>query len=241
MSVIIPCYNNVKTISDVVGSALKYSSDVIVVFDGCTDGSREAIAPLENRITCLEYAPNRGKGYALRVAFDYAAEQGCDYAVTMDADGQHYASDLPLFFKAVEDHYGAMVVGCRYLKQENMPAANTFANKFSNFWFTAQTGLKLSDTQTGYRAYPLFKMKGMRSLTNRYEAELELLVRMAWKNIKMIPVQIKVFYAPEGERVSHFRKGRDFLRISLLNTFLCFAALFYGYPSKLIHRMMSNE
>ena len=77
-------------------------------------------------------------------------------------------------------------------------------------------------------------------MTSRYEAELELLVRSAWRNIELIPLPINVYYPPEGERVSHFRPSRDFTRISLLNTFFCFAAILYGYPSMLIRKILGK-
>ena len=77
----------------------------------------------------------------------------------------------------------------------------------------------------------------MRPFTRRYEAELELLVRAAWHNIKLIPTTIDVYYPPADERISHFRKGRDFARISLLNTALCIIALVYGYPSMFVRKL----
>jgi hypothetical protein len=122
-----------------------------------------------------------------------------------------------------------------------MPSGNNFANKFSNFWFTAQTGRRLKDTQNGFRLYPLAAMKGMRPLTSRFEAELELLVRAAWKGIPIRPVPVNVFYPPKDERVSHFRPGKDFLRISLLNTCLTILAILYGYPSILWHKLFKTS
>lgn len=239
--VIIPCYNNEKTIADVVLSVAQYSENVIVVLDGCTDKSAANLQKAADKATILSYSPNKGKGAALNFAFDYAKKHNFDYAISIDADGQHFASDLPLFFEAIENNYGAMIVGSRFLKQENMPAGNTFANKFSNFWFAVQTGKRLPDTQTGYRAYPIFKMGRLRSFSKRYESELEYLQRMAWRNIKLVSVPIKVYYAPEGERVTHFRKGRDFFRISLLNTLMCFVAVLYGYPSMLLRKLFGKS
>jgi hypothetical protein len=119
-----------------------------------------------------------------------------------------------------------------------MPKKNSFANKFSNFWFALQTGQKLPDTQTGYRLYPLEKMKHIRPFTSRYEAELEILVRCAWRGIKLVSIPIQVYYAPEEKRVSHFRPGIDFLRISLLNTLFTILAIIYGYPAKLLKYLM---
>ena len=127
-----------------------------------------------------------------------------------------------------------LVIGSRNLTAEGMPSGNTFANKFSNFWFTVQTGRKLPDTQTGFRVYPLEDLPSLKLLTARYEAELALLVFSAWKNLRIVPVPVRVYY-PE-DRVSHFRPFADFFRISVLNTVLCVLALVYGYPRMLLGR-----
>jgi len=181
----------------------------------------------------ISYKENKGKGYALKRAFSFALARGYRYAITLDADGQHYPSDIPRFLEALEKNPGAVILGSRLLKQENMPGKNTFANRFSNFWFALQTFRRLPDTQTGFRLYPLDRMKKMRLYTTRYETELEILVRLVWKRVPIVPLSIRVFYAPANERITHFRKGRDFLRISLLNTILTVTALLYGYPSML--------
>lgn len=118
-----------------------------------------------------------------------------------------------------------------------MPGGNTFANKFSNFWFTVQTFKRLPDTQTGYRLYPLHKLSGTRLITSRYEAELELLVFAAWRGVELVSVPVRVYYPPEGERVTHFRPTADFARISVLNTVLCFLAVVYGWPRMLFQRL----
>ena len=232
--VIIPTYNNRGTIEKVIRSVQVYGYPIIVVCDGPTDGTDQVVRTLGGEVTVISYSPNKGKGIALATGFEEARQQGFRYAITMDSDGQHYASDLPLFAEQIVQHPDALVMGSRGLKHDNMPQKNTFANRFSNFWFRVQTGLRLTDTQSGYRLYPLHKMHKMRPITSRYEAELELLVRAAWRNIPIIPIDIQVYYPPASERVSHFRPGRDFLRISLLNTVLCFVALFYGWPKKLI-------
>lgn len=236
--VIIPCYNNAGTLRAVVESALQYISNIIVVCDGCTDGSEDTIDGLPECVERIIYTPNRGKSHALEVGFNHARQRGYEYAITMDADGQHYASDLPAFFEATQRHHGAMIVGCRTMEQENKPAGNTFANKFSNFWFMVQTWKKLPDTQSGFRAYPIYDMNRMKLISGRYEGELEYMVRMAWRGIDFVSIPIKVYYAPEGQRVTHFRKGRDFMRISILNTMLCIIAICYGYPSMLIRKII---
>lgn len=238
--VIIPTYNNKGTILQVIQSASDYCDDIFVVCDGPTDGTLELVKQSAIPINVVDYQPNKGKGTALVTGFREALKRGFRYAITLDSDGQHYPSDIPAFVEAIEEHPDALIIGSRGLKHDNMPQKNTFANKFSNFWFAVQTGKKLPDTQTGFRLYPLRKMGKMRIITSRYEAELELLVRSAWRNITIIPIPINVYYPPQEERVSFFRPGKDFTRISILNTFFCFAAILYGYPSMLIRKLLSK-
>lgn len=235
--VIIPVYNNEKTVADVVGNVLRYAEHVIVVNDGSTDNTRQNLQPFADSIELVEYPDNRGKGYALQQGFSRARALGFEHAVTMDADGQHLASDIPVLMQAVKENPEALIVGARSFKQENMPTQNVKANRFSNFWFTVQTFCKLPDTQTGFRVYPLHKMGDMQIHWYRYEAELDMLVRCAWRNIPLVSVPVQVYYPPKEERVSHFRPGRDFLRISLLNTALCLAAIVYGWPRILFHKL----
>ena len=234
---VMPTYNNGGTLRDVVERVLTFCADVIVVNDGCTDNSAEILASLDNRITVVNYGRNRGKGYALKQGFKKAKAMGFDYALTIDSDGQHFPEDIPLFVDALDQHPGALIVGSRNLKQDNMPGKNTFANKFSNFWFRIQTGIDLPDTQTGYRLYPLRRLP--RIFSARYEAELSLLVFSAWRGTDLVPIKVNVFY-PE-DRVTHFRPFWDFFRISVLNTILCLVALVYGWPSRLIHKLLRRK
>lgn len=232
--IIVPVYNNVGTIKDVVQRTLKFCKDVIVVDDGSTDGSSDSLETLG--IIVVRYGKNRGKGYALKTGFKEAKSRGFERAITIDADGQHFPEDIPVFATEAKAHPDAMMVGSRNLRMENMPGGNTFANKFSNFWFRLQTGVNLPDTQSGFRLYQLNRIGKLHLLTSRYEAELELLVFLCWKGVQMRPVGIRVYYPPEGERVTHFRPFWDFFRISVLNTVLCVFALFYGLPSRLLRK-----
>jgi hypothetical protein len=84
-------------------------------------------------------------------------------------------------------------------------------------------------------------MKGLRPVSSRYEAELEMLVRLAWRGIRILPVPVRVYYPPEGERATHFRPGRDFFRITVLNTLFTFLAILYGYPSMFFHRLFTKR
>lgn len=240
LCVIIPTYNNRDTILKVIEDVYEYCHDIFVVCDGSTDGTKARVEQCSLPIQQLAYTPNKGKGTALATGFREAQQQGFRYALTIDADGQHYASDIPAFLDAITSSPDTLLLGSRGLQHSNMPSKNTFANRFSNFWFTLQTGKQLPDTQTGFRLYPLHKMGKMHLLTSRYEAELELLVRAAWRNIPIRAIPIRVYYPPLHERVSFFRPAQDFTRISLLNTFFCLAAIVYGYPSMLIRRILKK-
>ena len=119
--------------------------------------------------------------------------------------GLRGVEDIPSFVRTIVENPGALIIGERDLSNADINGKSSFANKFSNFWFHLQTGRRLKDTQTGFRAYPLRKLHGMSLLTSRYEAELELLVFASWHGTKIIPIPIAVYYPPQSERVSHFR------------------------------------
>ena len=226
---LIPTYNNAGTIVDVVRRVHKHLRNIIVVVDGSTDNTVELLNALDFPVEIVSHAKNNGKGAALVSGFRKAMELGYDFALTIDADGQHYPEDIPALLGAHDIHPQALIVGSRPFTDANMSGKSKFANRFSNFWFALQTTIHLPDTQTGMRLYPLHQLHGLNILTRRYEAELELLVFAAWHNVPLVPVPVRVFYPPKEERVSHFVPARDFTRISILNCLLCIGALLFGY------------
>lgn len=230
---VIPTYQNAKTLLQVVADVHRVVDTVFVVDDGSNDGTAALLDKAtgnERPEKVLTHPKNCGKGAALKTGLTYARQQGFRYAVTVDADGQHRADDIPALLKAVEEEPDALAIGSRGLQHENMPAKSTFANRFSNFWFALQTLQRLPDTQSGLRVYPLRCLHGLRWMSARYEAELTLLVFSAWAGVKLLPVPVSVYYPPRDQRVTHFRPGRDFTRISVLNTLLCFLMVVYGWP-----------
>jgi glycosyltransferase involved in cell wall biosynthesis len=235
--VIIPTYNNERTLERVINSVMEIipKERIIVINDGATDSTSEILAKFETDIIVLKNDPNRGKGFSLRKGFKKAIELGFENALTFDSDGQHYPSDIPKMIQAAYENKGAVIMGSRNMSQEGVPNKSSFGNKFSNFWFKLETWITLPDTQTGFRIYPLKPLKKMRLFTTKFELEIEVIVRLAWKFVRFIPVSIQVKYDPE-ERVSHFRPGRDFFRISVLNSVLVLGALFYYYPKKLFSK-----
>lgn len=231
--VIVPTYNNQKTLKKVLDSILDFTTNVIIVNDGSTDSTNE-ILKAYSQLTQIHHPKNLGKGRAFRNGFRKALELGFEYAITIDSDGQHFAADIPVFLEAIQDEPNALLIGSRNMTQENVPKKSSFGNKFSNFWFKFETGIKLDDTQSGFRLYPL-RLLPKRFYTNKFEFEIEVIVRAAWKGIVVKNIPIQVLYDP-AERVSHFRPFQDFTRISILNTVLVTNALLYIKPRDFFRR-----
>jgi glycosyltransferase involved in cell wall biosynthesis len=232
---IIPTFNNAAFLGTLLDEAGKYCRDVIVVNDGSTDDTDEILKNYPG-IRTIRFESNHGKGHALKAGFALALQSGFDHAITMDSDSQHRPGDLAGFAEALTARPGTLLIGSRNLQQENMPAGNRFANRLSSFWFRIETRIRLSDTQTGFRLYPIRDLEGIRLFTGRYEFELEVLVKAAWKGIPLEEIPVDVYYPPGRERVSHFRPFRDFLRISLLNTWLVLLGLMYFRPRNAFRR-----
>ena len=236
-AIVIPTYNHNSTVWKVARAAVRCCGQVLVVDDGSGPAAADNMPEdLREQVECVVLPCNQGKGQALQKGFERAASRGCTHVLTMDADLQHRPEDLPALAAASSARPDALVLGCRPIAQEGKPAGNTWANRCSNFWVRMQTGRRLTDTQTGFRIYPLESLHGIRLPSSRYEAEIYWLVRLVWRGTDTVEVPVHVDYHPEGGRVTHFRKRTDFLRISLMNSWLCIAAICYGYPSMWLNR-----
>ncbi len=238
--ILIPTYNNAGSLKQVISDVSAYCDDIIVVNDGSTDHT-ETIIDEFSSLHKLNYHPNKGKGWALRQGFALAKSKGYEYAITIDSDGQHFASDLPQFLEKLVEERNAIIIGARNMNQESVPGGSSFGNRFSNFWFRLETGINVPDTQSGYRLYPLRKLAETSYFTSKYEFEIEVMVRAAWQGIGICAIPVNVYYAPPGERVSHFRPYKDFLRISVLNTFLVLISLLYIKPRDIIRDLRSGN
>jgi glycosyltransferase involved in cell wall biosynthesis len=237
--VLIPTYNNEKTLEQVISGVLEFTDRIIVVNDGSTDHTREIIAKFP-ALTAIHLSKNKGKGFAIRSGFREALKHGYTYAITIDSDGQHRPEDLPRFLQKLETDPEALIIGARNLNQLGIPGGTTFGNKFSNFWTWVETGYRLPDTQSGYRLYPLKPFEKTRFITRRFEFEIEVLVRAAWKGIPLTSVPVGVIYPPKNERVSHFRPFTDFARISVLNSVLVILGLLF-YRPRMLYRKVREE
>ncbi len=238
--VLIPTYNNSATLAGVIADVAQYTQRIIVVNDGSTDDT----AVILNNFPFLQVVTqpvNRGKGLALRAGFNYAFKQGYQYAVSIDSDGQHFAKDLYKFLDKLKEAPNAIIIGARNMDQASVPGGSSFGNKFSNFWFKIETGIVMPDTQSGYRLYPLQPLQKINFFTRRFEFEIEVLVRAAWKDVDIVSVPVTVYYAPKEVRVSHFRPVKDFTRIGILNSFLVIITLLYIIPRNFVRGLFSKQ
>ncbi len=236
--VIIPTFNNQNTLKRVIDGVLHYTKDIIIVNDGSTDDTSKILNNY-HRLIQIHFPKNKGKGAALRAGFEKAYQNDFEYAITIDSDGQHYPDDIPVFMEELEKDDRYLLIGSRNMTHDSIPKGSSFGNKFSNFWYWAETGIKLTDTQSGYRLYPLTPLHRIKFYTNKFEFEIEVIVKAAWNGVQVKNVPIKVLY-DENERVSHFRPYKDFARISVLNTWLVLVALLYIKPRDLLIRLKNK-
>ncbi|RMA65718.1 DUF2062 domain-containing protein [Ulvibacter antarcticus] len=234
--VIIPTYNNHKTLKKVIDGVLDYTNDIIVVNDGATDETPDILKGFP-KIEQIHLSKNVGKGNALRLGFKKASALGFHYAITIDSDGQHFPNDIPVFVEALEssETENLLLIGARNMKQEGVPGKSSFGNNFSNFWFWFETGISLEDTQSGFRLYPLREINQRNYYTKKFEFEIEVIVKAAWNGTEVKNVPIKVLY-DETERVSHFRPFKDFTRISILNIWFVLMTIFVIKPRDLYRK-----
>jgi glycosyltransferase involved in cell wall biosynthesis len=232
--VIIPTYNNDTTLKKVVDGVLNYTSNIIIVNDGSNDNTSIILKEFTDLIQ-IKFIKNKGKGMALRKGFERAFEEGFEFAITIDSDGQHYPDDIPIFINELEKDKNILLIGSRNMTHDSVPKNSSFGNKFSNFWFWVDTEIWLTDTQSGYRVYPLKVANEIKFYTTKFEFEIEAIVKIAWRDVDVKNVPINVLYS--DDRVSHFRPYKDFARISVLNTWLFLVAILYIKPRNIIRRI----
>jgi uncharacterized protein (DUF2062 family) len=209
--VIIPCYNHPATVAAVARAAQAHCPVIVV-----DDGSTVPLPGLPQDIL-LRLERNGGKAAALRAGFQRATQLGFTHAITMDADGQHFSSDLPNFLAAAQARPHALIVGVRDFYAARTPAGRRRSNSVSTFWFRVETGVRLGDTQCGFRCYPLGLAQRLRARSQRYAFELEFMVRASWLGTPILAVPIQCVYHPDQLRHSHFRPVVDLARITIMN------------------------
>ncbi|MBI1921166.1 MAG: glycosyltransferase family 2 protein [Geobacter sp.] len=214
--IIIPAFNAAATIRDVVAETLYSGLPVLVVNDGSTDSTTDALKGLEVEI--VAHPSNLGKGAALRTGFQWALSHGFDGVVTLDADGQHDPSAIPLLVKTAGN--GAdLVLGSRFARFDEMAGLRRHWNRFGAWCMEKRTGFDISDSQSGFRYYSGRLLRSVELSSSGYELEMEILLK-TWRagfRIASVPVPPRI---ADGRATSHFRPVRDTWNICM--TFLRF-------------------
>ena len=224
-AVVIPVYNHGRTVRRVVQAALGLNLPIYVVDDGSTDGGCTSLESMPG-VHLLVHPSNLGKGAALLTGFRAAADSA-DWVITLDADGQHDPEDARVLMASIGDRGRPVVVGFRKaMFAAGAPWTSRFGRGFSNFWVHMAGGPRLTDSQSGFRIYPLPEVLGWEVRARRYQFEVEVLVKAGWHSVPVVEAPIDVIYAPDGERVSHFRPFVDFVRNSNVFTRLIVQNIF---------------
>lgn len=212
--ILIPAYNEARTIHSVTQRALAQGHPVIVVDDGSTDGTAERIDSLP--VTLLRNARNVGKAASLWRGMQYAIEQGAHAVITLDADGQHDPADIPRFIECARRHPGAIAVGSRLHAKGAIPPVRYRANRFANFWIAWAAGQPIIDSQCGFRLYPTGLLQGRETQPGRRDGfvfESEILIDAGRAGVAIVAVPIAAIYEAKA-RPSHFRPVTDVVRIA---------------------------
>ena len=212
-AVVIPVYNHARNIEQVAREALELGYPVVVVDDGSTDATAGIVQRIPG-LHRLRHAVNAGKGAALLTGLEAAADMA-DWAITIDADGQHRPREAVRLVAAALEGPRAIVVGHRRgMAGRHVPWTSRFGRGFSNVWVRAAGGGKRTDSQSGFRVYPLPEVLALGVKARRFQFEVEVLAKAGWQGLPIKEVPVSVNYHPGAPRVSHFRPFVDFCRNS---------------------------
>jgi len=189
--VVVPAYNEEKHIAGVVRGILKEKSELLVVDDGSMDSTYDILKGLS--VPCLK-EKHKGKGAALKAGFRYALNNGFDWVITMDGDGQHDTGELPMFLRALRSNGTDLIIGSRTLDSSRMLVVRLLTNKSMSYLISRFSGVRLPDTQCGFRAIRCELLRRIKLTTSHYDMESELIIRAAKANFKITNVPVKSIY-----------------------------------------------
>ena len=232
--VIIPALNPDDRLRDIVDRNWKLENQVILVDDGSDQKYRAFFHELEEKCILLRHDRNLGKGAAIKTALKFIKKEIWDCRVigVMDADGQHLADDMERLLMKAASKADALILGSRTIDRK-VPRKSRVGNLITRKVFQMETGTRVSDTQTGLRAFSSRLLEVMLDIPGeRYEYEMNVLVTCAKRNIPIVEVPIRTIYHDKDNSCSHFRKVRDSIRIyrELLKfSFVSFSSFLLDY------------
>jgi glycosyltransferase involved in cell wall biosynthesis len=213
IAALIPAYNAARTVAAVVRQTLHALPEVLVVDDGSTDAT--AALAREAGALVLRHATNKGKGAGIRTGLRALLDRGYGRALVLDADGQHLAEEIPKLLASSDAAPAALVLGVRDKTGQPIAPTRRFANWFADHAVSLVAGRPFSDTQSGFRIYPIAETLALGARGDRMDFESEILILACRAGIPTREVTVKVYYPPPAERVSHYRPVADTTRIVL--------------------------
>jgi glycosyltransferase involved in cell wall biosynthesis len=210
--VLIPAYNAESTLGQVIQDVKKYAETVIVVDDGSDDGTIRVAQ--EQGVKTLRHEVNKGKGEALKLGFERASALGFEAVVTVDADGQHDAREIPRLIEAYrKGGPGTVVLGSRVGQMPEMRRVRQISNRIGTALISRLAGCPIEDSQTGFRAIPVEVWKEARVQGSRFDAEAEFLIRVGRLGYTLREVSV-TSGVPDGTPTSHYRSIVDTITIA---------------------------
>ncbi len=224
--IVVPTFNNPRSLEGVIEALLRNTEFSILIVD---DGSSPPVQlqSSNERVHQIRFEENQGKGAALRSGFSWALENQFTHVISFDADGQHLSESVSELWRAARENPFALVLGVRDLSAKTVPEISRFGRKFSNFWLWVQTGVRVRDSQTGLRVYPLFELQKIKWRCRKFDFEIEVLVRLLSRAVDVIECDVPVLYQEGEDRVSHFDKLWDNARISMWNAVYVVASPYF--------------
>lgn len=211
--VVIPALDAARSVGRVVEGCLRHLSDVTVVNDGSSDDTHAAAERAGARV--IDHGENRGKGAALRTGFRVAIEGGFDAVLSLDADGQHLPTEIPKFVEAFRETRADLVIGDRSHLWGGMVPRRRNANRFSAWSISKCAGVRVPDSQSGFRVYSSDLIRSIPIRANGFAAESEVIVRAGRSGRKIVSVPIELGFV-DGLSTSHYRPLLDTIRIAVV-------------------------
>ncbi|HHZ90195.1 TPA: glycosyltransferase family 2 protein [Candidatus Poribacteria bacterium] len=212
---LLPAYNEAKTIGQVVREASEFVNDILVIDDGSVDKTAQIAEEAGGKV--IKHSTNLGKGMALRTGFDYVSQKGYDLIATMDSDGQHQPSDLPRFIDYFKNNKPDIIIGARIHDRIKMPRHRRFNNWLVSSVGSALCGQEVKDFQSGFRLIRTEVLRSVELHTERYETESELLIKAGRIGFKIQSIPINTIYNAEVSNIKPLREMRLFTKL-LINS-----------------------
>lgn len=211
--VVIPTYNEFKTIAEIVRDVRRQNLDAVVVDDGSTDNTHQIAQ--EQGATVIKNTANEGKGAALVKGFEYAIKKDYDAVITLDGDGQHLTEEIPFFIRLANNSASHIFVGNRMQKRQNMPFSRVVTNKFMSWLISAFSKQRIPDSQCGFRLIKKEVLAQIGLNTRKYEIESELLIKASRLGFKIESVPIKSVYSGQRSQIHPVVDTLRFIRLIL--------------------------